>query len=126
MARGGARKGQPGQSYPNRSDLNVVRGPQSGTDTVAAAGQTAPVRNTEQPQQRFYPTPDSVPKLDDPTARPDEPLSTGLPLGDGAGPEAIGRVPVDPMIADVRAAYLNHPTPQLERVIRMMQMKGVL
>jgi hypothetical protein len=112
-------------SYPNRSDLNVVRAPQTGTTTAAAGGQTAPVRNTE-PAQRYHPTPDSVPKLDDPTARPDEPITHGLSIGPGAGPEAIGRVPVNPMIADLRAAYLNNPTPQLERVLRMMAMKGTI
>lgn len=126
MARGGARQGQPGQSYPNRSDLNVVRGPQSGTNTAAAGGQTAPVSRPSGQPQRYYPTPDSVPKLDDPTARPNEPLTHGLPIGAGAGPEAIGRVPVNPMIADLRAAYLNHPTPQLERVMRIMAMKGII
>lgn len=125
MARGGSRQGTPGVNYSNRTDLNVARAPQTGTTTAAAGGQTAPVRNTE-PPPRYYPTPDSVPRLDDATARPDEPITAGLPIGPGPGPEAIGRVPVNPMIADLRAAYLNNPTPQLERVMRMMAMKGTL
>ena len=125
MARGGSRQGQPGKGYTNRTDLNVARAPQTGTNTAAAAGQIAPVsRPSGQQPQRYYPTPDSIPRLDDPTARPDEPITAGLPLG--PGPEAIGRVPVDPMIADIRAAYLNHPTPQLERVMRLMASKGII
>ena len=35
-------------------------------------------------------TPDEVPNLNDPTSRPTEPVTTGLPYGPGAGPEAMG------------------------------------
>ena len=38
------------------------------------------------------PSPDDTPMLTDPTMRPDEPLTAGLPGGPGAGPQRIDRV----------------------------------
>jgi hypothetical protein len=42
VSRGGKRYGQPGKSYGQRTDLNIVRAPQQGTNTVAAAGVEPP------------------------------------------------------------------------------------
>lgn len=40
---------------------------------------------------------DSLPGLGDPSARPDEPVTAGLPVGAGIGPVAAGMVPrIDP------------------------------
>lgn len=114
-ARGGRRQGAPGKAYLNRTDLATNRAPQSGTDTAAAGGVRAPAAPAAPPTP--YTTPDMVPDLTDPTARPGEPVTHGLSFGPGGGPEAIGPVPISPDIATIQAAYLAHPTPELRRAI---------
>jgi hypothetical protein len=34
-------------------------------------------------------TPDDIPNLSDPSAYPDQPITSGLPMGPGAGPEVL-------------------------------------
>jgi hypothetical protein len=80
----------------------------------------APAVQSLNTQQPVYKTPQDVPKLDDPTARPNEPVTHGLSYGPGGGPEAIGPVPFDPTTASIQAAYLANPTPELRRAIMMM------
>jgi hypothetical protein len=64
--------------------------------------------------------PEDIPKLDDPTARPDEPVSAGL---DGT----IGGIRTDPTIDILRGAYALHPTPQLRAAIQLavQRTKGI-
>lgn len=120
-ARGGRRQGQPGKSYTNRTDLASNRVGQSGVNTAAAGGVVAPRPQAAPPAAPpQYTTPDQVPKLDDPTARPNEPVTHGLAYGPGGGPEAIGPVPTDPTMATIQAAYLAHPTPELRRAIMFL------
>lgn len=114
--RGGRRQGTPGKGYSNRTDLLVDRAPQTGTQTAATGGQSLATST-------FIP-PDQVPKLNDPTSRPDEPVTTGLMAGPGAGPEAMGYMPAGPDIHTLQAAYLRNPTPQLRRVIDYLSTKG--
>lgn len=59
--------------------------------TPAAGGVKAPAR-----QLPVYP--EDTPMLLDPTQRPDEPISAGLPSGPGPGPEVL-----DPRIDETRA-----------------------
>ena len=119
MPRGGKREGTPGVGYSNRTDLGQNYQPQTGTTTAAAGGQTAPAA----PPQRTLVTPDMIPKLNDPSGRPGEPVTTGLNAGAGAGPAAIGGVPPNPQMSQLRAAYLANPTPELERALRMMSVR---
>lgn len=125
MARGGSRQGTPGKGYSNRTDLMANRQPQSGANTAAAAGQVAPpAQGGGQEQAPFVDPTTRVPKLDDPSGRPTEPVTTGLFSGPGAGPEAIGPLPPDPVAANIEAAYLAMPTPELRRVIQRFRAKG--
>jgi hypothetical protein len=39
--------------------------------------------------------------------------------------EALGVMPGNPAIADVRAAYLRNPTPELRRVLAMIANQGL-
>jgi len=60
-----------------------------------AASPVAPAPAPAQPQQPqgqrpSMPQPGTMPHLD-PTNRPEEPVTAGLPFGPGAGPEAIAR-----------------------------------
>lgn len=130
MARGGRRLGTPGKGYSNRTDLMQPqnRAPQSGANTAASAGQVAPPSpQGAQPAEAAFVDPTSrVPRLDDPTGRPGEPVTAGLFAGPGAGPEALGPLPPDPVNASIEAAYLAMPTPELRRVISRFRAKGAM
>jgi hypothetical protein len=102
--RGGQRQGTPGKAYTNRTDLATDYAPSSAENTPASGG-VHPV-NTPQVPMTY---PEQVPKLDDPTARPMEPLmAPGMPTGGG-----------DDVISDLRAAYAQNPTPELRRALRI-------
>ena len=122
MARGGARQGTPGKAYGNRTDLQQNPAPQSGTTTAAAGGVQA------RPQMPMIP-PDSVPSPTAPTTYPDEPLTTGLPSGPGAGPEALpmglAMNRPDPIVQRIQALVLADPTnPDLQRLLARAQIGG--
>lgn len=120
---GGPRSGTPGRSYANRKDLNVIRAPQTGVQTAAAGGQVAPA---PAPPQRPRVTPDMVPKLDDPSANPNEPVTAGLMQGPGAGPEAMPAMPLPREVTQLQAAYLANPTPEMRRTMAWLIGQGVL
>lgn len=120
MARGGKRKGAPGTTYSNRTDLNQPAPAVNfdggyGDDTAMAAVQAnraapaavAPIPTTAPPPMR------AVTPLDAPDDRPDEPVTSGLPLGPGPGPEAIGLDPDTSVLAELRAIYARYPHPDI-------------
>lgn len=72
---GGKRQGTPGQGYTNRTDLM-----QDYNMSAASPAAGAPMA---QPQQ--YPLPDELPSIETPTARPGEPITSGLDIGAGDG-----------------------------------------
>jgi hypothetical protein len=104
--RGGPRVGNPGKQYPQRSDLRaqpvtVARNQPYGAATQQAAAQRAqPLPQTPPPSVApqgpaaaaegggFVP-PGSLGDFLSPTNRPNEPLTTGIPMGAGAGPEVL-------------------------------------
>lgn len=61
--------------------------------------------------------------LDAPTAYPDQPLTAGLPMGAGPGPEAIP-LPVDPVLDYLRAAYRDFPTDSIRQLIEAAENGG--
>lgn len=84
---GGRRTGKPGVSYGQRTDLNTAR-PDNGPKAVPE-GQYVGTRQGAIAQ----PTPTQAAPLAPigaPTTRPGEPLTTGMPFGPGAGPQALG------------------------------------
>lgn len=85
MARGGSRSGRPGANYSNRSDLqNAPR-----LAPTAPKGQPYGVAGQQLSSQQQIPLgPPPVP-LAAPSARPSEPVQSGLSLGPGVGPDAI-------------------------------------
>lgn len=123
MARGGRRQGTPGKGYSNRTDLLTNRQPAGDSPFTAASGGVQAQAQLPRGPQVF---PEDIPKLDDPTARPNEPVTAGLFSGPGPGPEAIGPTPPDPITQELEAAYLLSPTPELRRVIDRFRAKGVL
>lgn len=81
--RGGKRQGTPGKAYSNRTDLTSTYDNAAGS---AAAGGMQPSSDTVSQPSVF---PEDTPMLLDPTQRPQEPITQGLPVGAGAGPEAM-------------------------------------
>lgn len=118
MARGGRRAGKPGAKYDNRSDLQL--GPR--TAPVARIpgqgyGQQAEQVAAQQQVPMGVPSvPPPIP-LDAPSQRPNEPITHGLPVGPGAGPEALGMMGNDDVMTVLRAAYESYPNPDLLRII---------
>lgn len=78
--------------------------------TPASGGVQAPAPAT-------FPTPDQVPRLDDPTANPAESVLAGLSGNLPSG----GDFATDPAIDELRAVYARYPTPQLARVLAIVQ-----
>lgn len=52
-----------------------------------------------------------------PTGRPAEPVTAGLPIGAGAGPEAVN-AGGDPVLDQLRAIYLQYPNDDLRALIQ--------
>jgi hypothetical protein len=138
--RGGPRQGSVGKQYPNRSDLsapgkqitpsNVPKSSQYGQG--AAQSRALKAAPTSGPPARMAPqqgganpaalAPGSIPSLSDPSARPDEPVTAGLPLGAGPGTSAMGMVPMDsPELSILRALYLQYPSPDIRRQIAYLE-----
>lgn len=144
--RGGRRQGTPGQLYPNRSDLREnprvlpVQAPPAAyhgqrkqlEDLQRAAPMGPPPGPTAAPAGAGRTTggaPAALPwagplvPLDAPTERPDEPLTAGLPIGPGAGPEALlfNRAappgPMEEIAFQLRALYLHRPTEELRALL---------
>ncbi len=86
MPRGGARKGTPGKGYSNRTDMMTNRAPDA-TGTAASGGMTAPAPEAPPAPAQPMPAVEDTPNLFDDTQFPDEPITAGLPVGAGPGPD---------------------------------------
>ena len=117
MPRGGARQGQPGKSYANRSDLNVDRAPMPGSSGDVSAGGN-PVQQGPPPM-----TPDMIPTLEEGTQFPDEPVTAGLPFGEGPNQASVAPVNLNNTL--ILAALRRNPdNPDLQRIVAYMNMRG--
>lgn len=128
---GGDRQGRVGASYGNRSDLNT--GPRVPAQPVrTATGQTYGNATAQAQAQQAVPLPDFAQMhLARPTERPTEPVTTGLPVGPGAGPEALSPGTANPTSGDnvtalLRAVYDAHPTDELADLLTEQSAKGYL
>ena len=124
MPRGGKRQGNPGTGYSNRTDLM-----NNYDQTQPAAGGTAQPQSQQPVQMPAGPLvgADEVPNLHDPSNRPSEPVTAGLPIGPGAGVEAIGPLPPtqsDPVRQVVEAMMLIAPNPDLSRILGRLDYEG--
>jgi hypothetical protein len=54
------------------------------------------------------------------TDDPDEPVTAGLPFGDGPGPEVLG-IGGGPHVAELRALYQRFPNDDLRRLIENLE-----
>lgn len=128
MPRGGRRKGAVGKTYGNRTDLNGPKPPGMPLPVQAAPGQPYGARKQQEDAQRALPmasgqplpSPTQVPSLADPTTRPSEPITAGLPMGLGAGPEALTGLGGDDLAVQLRAVYSAFPSEELREVLERM------
>jgi hypothetical protein len=114
MPRGGERQGNPGTAYGNRSDLNTQK-------VQAPSGQQYGERKRQEDSQKQMPLPevsDRVIPMDAPTMRPDEPVTAGVPLGPGAGPEVLN-IGADDSGLELRAIYRLYPSEDVRRLIEL-------
>lgn len=106
------RRRRPG-SYPQRTDLNVQ-------PAVAPPGQPYGQRKAQIEAQQAIPLP-APPRLDRPTENPDEPITAGLPVGPGPGPEAVitpvGLSDDDRLLAYLQAMYQALPNSDVARLL---------
>lgn len=122
MPRGGKRQGTQGKGYSNRTDLAVDYAP--GGDP-ATGGIEPPMQQT--PIMGSAIGADEVPNLGDMTMRPDEPVTAGLSIGAGLGPEAMGPMPpspMDPMRQILQAMMLVSPNPDVQRLLNRLNYQG--
>lgn len=62
--------------------------------------------------------PGQIPTLSDPSARPDEPVTAGIPSGPGPGPEALKSASFGPQeLSVMRGIFLKYPNDDLRRLI---------
>ena len=104
-----------GGSYGERSTLNEL-----------ATG--APVPKASLPTIPTAPATPQIPSVGifEPTTRPNEPITAGLPVGDGPGPEVLNTPidEVDQTAALARAMFAANPTPQLRRLVEAFMQEG--
>lgn len=108
MPRGGERAGVPGEQYSNRADLQTQPRTAGQEKVYGDVAQQQAVQRT--PDAAVPPPPGSLQSLTAPSDRPNEPLTTGLPIGPGAGPDALSPMPVrDDALYDLRAMLAQFP-----------------
>lgn len=122
MPRGGERAGQPGRQYSNRADLQSsprtagkekVYGDVARQQAVQRTPDAAPTQTRPAP-----PPPGSLTSLGAPSDHPNEPVTAGLALGPGPGPEALSAPPaVNDDLYELRALYQQFPHDDLRRLI---------
>lgn len=128
---GGARAGTPGKTYQNRSDLRgaTVKGQEYG----AAKAQQESMAAVPMPQAQPPPaapvgprviSPDETPTLRGPSARPDEPITAGLPFGPGRNPSPFdstgANAASDDVVDRLRSLYMAFPTPELRELLEQI------
>lgn len=137
MPRGGYRK--PGNPAPvsgpgalsRRTDGGPMQGPK-----VAPGGKygerkamqemqsAAPMAASQRQPNKANISP--ITPLTAPTARPNEPLTTGSPFGPGPGPEILGKKPDSAKVSDVLAQLVNYDsTGQVAELYDYLLNKGL-
>ena len=119
--KGGPRSGNPGTSYTNRTDLAADTQP-----VAVPTGQTYGEAGRQQQAMSAIGIPDlegmlgSMPGLTDPSQRPDEPLTAGMPMGPGPGPVGIPPKGKGGM-GLLRRMIAENPDPELFELLEEME-----
>lgn len=106
-----------GGTYGQRAELMDIA-------SGAPMPQTAAVPQAQAPARPIS----NIPSVGifEPTQRPDEPITAGLPVGEGPGPEVL-QTPVtapDQLAVLARAMFAANPTPQLRRLVEAFMQEG--
>lgn len=149
MPRGGKRNGKAGAAYSNRTDLNgspqAIKAapgqaygvaqqqreaqsviPVAGTPMTPAPGAAAAGGSPAAAAPPSGPMPGEVASLLAPTSRPGEPVTAGLPIGAGAGPEALnGAMDSNGIVIQLQAIYSRYPTEQIRQLLELAQEEGL-
>lgn len=73
--------------------------------------------------QQFQPPP--VTGMGEPSERPGEPVTAGLPIGAGPGPEVMGGMTgTEPALETLRAIYMQYPSETIRELIEDMEAEG--
>jgi hypothetical protein len=132
--RGGPRAGKAGSFYPNRSDARQPKTAAQGQEYGQRGAQErrlsqVPLANKASqlpaPQTERAPRDDltgKIPGMATPSLRPNEPVTAGLPIGPGAGPEALAIASAKNQELSVyRAIYNNYPSEDFRRMIEFIE-----
>jgi len=125
MPRGGLR------SVRTNSENKAVSGPGS----LSERTDMNPMKSGEVPQSQIPSVPVSrapiaaSPKppmsgLFDPTGRPEEPMTAGMPFGPGSNIPTVMPVQTDDIAAQIRAAYSLYPNPSLLVLLNALENEG--
>lgn len=129
MPRGGRRKARIGDAKGNRTDMNspaaqaasVNRPPRiRGAPGVPTKGLQQTPGAARQPAQPAG----AQGSLTRPTERPDEPLTAGAPMGPGPGPDALPPPAPSTAADELRALFIQFPSPELRELIELADMEG--
>ena len=114
--RGGPRTAAPGQVFPNRSDLTASTSRTTAPPNTPAPDEHGQVGRRDAARRAL---PLSRPnRLAGPTSRPNEPVTSGLPIGAGPGP--AGPNPTLSTLDRLRAIHGAHPNDDLARMIEFL------
>jgi hypothetical protein len=129
--RGGKRQGSIGKLRPNRGDLRSPTSMVPIGQPYGQAGQqqarlkAAPIGGPKGMPEGRVETDDlrgKIPGMSTPSQRPNEPLTAGLPIGAGPGPDALSMAsPKSEELSVYRALFLIHPSEDLRRMIEFME-----
>jgi hypothetical protein len=124
MPRGGRRSGQAGKAYSNRSDLNpAANAAKVNRNPRVRAPEGVPTQGLQQAPgaaQQPGPVPGAAGAFTRPTDRPNEPITAGMPMGAGPGPEGMPPVPGGGALDELRILYMRFPYPELRELIEEM------
>jgi hypothetical protein len=146
MARGGYRKpANPAPvSGPGKLSRRTDGGPVQGMKEMAANGvygerkalaemqSSAPMQGNPVPNMptptvsaaQAAPTQQPMAGLFDPTQRPSEPITAGMPFGDGSNYPTAMPVQFDDTAAQIRAAYALYPNESLRMLLNALENEG--
>lgn len=116
---GGKRTATPGKAYSQRTDLMPSAQP-----VRVQSGQEYGQRQAQEQAQRAVPLPGPTPTppvpLSAPSMKPTEPVTAGLPIGPGPGPEVLTRMAPSeqaPILEMLQALYAEFPNNDLRSLI---------
>lgn len=134
MPRGGQRKGAPGKAYPNRTDMHQPPRAPSGGEYGSMKQSIDSQKVIPLPTANSAPVQQAVPSMaptlapgdlafDAPSDRPSEPVTAGLAVGAGPGPEVLGLPSEASQVAmQLRAMYANIPEARNGDFLRLVEL----